>query len=182
MSKESVIALRDALKGGKNLPLRVYGDNNFVIVDESLPFQFTKWDDTNGILYTFRLMSMDQTVYPSNVEQSISVAGILYDFIQVMENVPLSLGNLDSVFTSMESSGISFGTNFKDKIKHVFTEALHPDRWGMTPEHINNMHGDKVRADFDSYYAGKFKENFKETRDYALRNNEIDEANNNNTP
>ena len=32
MSKETVISIRNALKAGKNLPLKVYADNDFIIV------------------------------------------------------------------------------------------------------------------------------------------------------
>ena len=52
MDKDKVIKLRDALKADKNLPLRILIDNGFTTIDESYHLQFTKWDDTNGILYT----------------------------------------------------------------------------------------------------------------------------------
>ena len=49
MEIAQVIAVRDALKAGKNLPLTIYIDNAFRIVNENNVFQFTKWDDNNGV-------------------------------------------------------------------------------------------------------------------------------------
>ena len=58
MDKAQVIKLRDELKCGKNLPVRVLINNSFTIIDESHHLQFTKWDDTNGILYSLRLINV----------------------------------------------------------------------------------------------------------------------------
>ena len=80
MVKDVVISTRTALKAGHNLPIKVYSDNNFVIIDESLPLNFTKWDDENGVLYSFRLTSFDQSRMPTNSDNSISVVALgLYD-------------------------------------------------------------------------------------------------------
>ena len=182
MSKETVISIRNALKAGKNLPLKVYADNDFIIVDESNAAQFTKWDDTNGVLYTFRLMSFDQSRTPNNSDNAISVGAILYEFIQAMEVAPMPLKNFDDLMGSMAAEGINMSTEFKDHIKHVFTELLHKDRWKLSPSDINAIHGANLRTKEDQYYAGHFSENFKETRDHAIHNQKIDEANSGNNP
>ena len=165
--------MRTALKSFKNLPLKVYADNDFIIVDESAALQFTKWDDENGILYTFRLMSIDQSRNPSNLEQSISVGAVLYDFIQAMEVAPMPIKEFDNLFTSMEGTGVVFNNEqFKDNIKYAFTQALRPDRVALTHEAINAMTGSKAMGDKpeDYYYSGRYKESFKETRDHAMHN------------
>ena len=54
MENADVIKLRDILRktgDNNNTPLRVYIDNSFIIIDESNKFEFTKWDDDNGILF-----------------------------------------------------------------------------------------------------------------------------------
>lgn len=179
MTKEVVISTRTALKAGHNLPVKVYSDNNFVIIDESLPLNFTKWDDENGVLYSFRLSSFDQSRMPTNVENAISVVAIDYNNIQVMEVAPMPLEFFDELIGTIKDSGVTFSDTFKEQIFYNFTEALHKDRWRLAPNDINAMTGAPVVDDSDHYYAGRFTEAFKETREYAKRNEEIKAAKNN---
>lgn len=174
MVKDVVISTRTALKAGHNLPLKVYSDNNFAIIDESLPLNFTKWDDANGILYSFRLASFDQSRMPTNSDNAISVVAVSYDFIQVMEVAPMPLKFFNELVSTIKASGVAFSNEFRDQIRYNFEEALHKDRWRLAPNDINAMTGTTVMDDSDHYYAGKFNESFKETRTYAKRNEEID--------
>lgn len=180
MEKNVVISTRTALKAGHNLPIKVYSDNNFVIIDESLPLNFTKWDDENGVLYSFRLTSFDQSRMPTNSDNAISVVALDYNFIQVMEVAPMPLKFFDDLIGTIKASGVSFSDKFKEQIYYNFSEALHKDRWRLSPHDINAMTGTTVMDDSDNYYAGRMVESFKETRKYAQRNAEIDAEKNNN--
>ena len=50
---ERVIAMRDSLKGDKNLPLLIHSETGNAVISEANLMSFTKWDDDNGILYSF---------------------------------------------------------------------------------------------------------------------------------
>ena len=174
---ESVIKMRDGLKGGKNLPVKVYSDNNFVIVDESAAFNYTKWDDENGILYVFRLSDFHQSRVAGNWEEAISVAAINYEFIQVMEVAPMPLKYLDNIVESIKANGVPFSDEFKESIRYTFESALHKDRWRLSPDDVNNIHGVPVKGkDEDDYYHGKFAEPFKETVRYRDRNQQVEDG------
>ena len=170
--KADVIKWRDTLKAGLNLPLRIDFDNNYH-ADESIPLNYVKWDDTNGIIYIFRLSNLTDTTHPTNKQQFISVFSRLYDYIQYMEVAKLPLSKLDDLFNSIESSGSPFNGQFKDNIKHAFELALHTDRFDLSHNEINAMTGFKVENEKDNYYAGKFDESFKETREHARHNEYI---------
>lgn len=159
-NKEVVITMRNALKGGnKYLPLRVYGDNAWIIVDEARVGAFTKWDDENGVLYYFRMPWFDDTNIPQNTKaKNISVGAIKYEFIQTMEVSPLPLKYLDDVVSSIKSTGVEFSDEFKELIRYVFDRLLDPNRVQLTPDEINQIVGAKVMAEADNYYKGKFAE------------------------
>ena len=178
MTKELAIKMRDALKGGKNIPLRVEAmDGPVVIVDESAAFAYTKWDDTNGILYQWRLVNPQQHANAgSNLANAVNTVAVPYEYIGFMEAV-ISVEDLDAQFASIEDSGCAFSSEkFKETIKNTFREAQHPDRWRLSPHDINSIHGTKVVNDKDNYYynGGKFTEPFKETREKAELNEWID--------
>ena len=179
MSKESVIAMRNSLKGNKNIPVRVYADNDFIIVDEAVPVSFTKWDDVNGVLYVFRLATPEHSRIASN-QKAISVGAVLYEFIQAMEVSPLPLSKFDDVISSMQDNGITFNNNFDKQIKYVFEQILRNDRVDLTNEEVNELIGSKVKDWSDDYYNGKFTEPFKETRPQASRNEYVEKTNLNN--
>ena len=167
---ERVVVLRDSLKGDKNLPLLIHSETGNAVISESNLMSFTKWDDDNGILYSFRLKNLTNTQNPSNLSNEIEVIGVPYDHISTIETAHMELKHLDGVFGSMEAHGITFKEGFKDQIKYVFKEALHPNRWGLDHSELNAMHGFEALNTKDEYYRGRFAESFKETRDTAERN------------
>ena len=162
--------MRDALKGGKNLPVKVYSDNAWVIVDESKEFSFTLWDDTNGILYYFRLMDVDQSPIPNNSEQAISVVAIDYTYIQTMEVAPMPLKFFDDVCTSMraESPDMVFTEDFQKHIKYVFERGLNDKEPDLDAFAKNAAHGYRINSVKDSYYDGLLAQPFKETHTMDL--------------
>ena len=179
-SKEVVISMRTALKAGHNLPLLVFGDNAFTIIDESKEATFTKWDDTNGVVYYFRLMSPQQE-QGLNAEsaKAISVSAIKYEFIQAMEVAPMPLKYLDDIFNSIDgeigSGGSTMKPEFKAQIKHVF-ESYTDSRMALTPQERNAIHGAKIVQTSDDYYNGTFYEKFKESRDTEFHNRPVQQG------
>lgn len=180
MTKAQIISLRDKLKCGKNFPLRLTTTDHLTIIDESNKMQFTKWDDTNGIVYSFRLINPIDDITPNNSSNAISVTAVSYNDITSMEIVFLPLSELDTFFTSLVSSGCNMSDEYKALIKHTFASILHPDRYQLPPTVIANLLGDDAVNAKDDYYAGKYVESTKETLRYAKQNAEIDEANSNN--
>ena len=160
-----VISWRSKLKAGKNLPLRIYLDNNYLI-DENIPLNYIKWDDDNGLLYVFRLSNLTDTTTPSNRDQIISVFSAPYNEIKFMEMAKMPLGLLDELFDSIGMDN----AQFRENIKYAFKEALHPDRWRLDHTDVNNMTGFQVMDIADEYFRGRFSEPFKETRPQAARN------------
>ena len=173
MDKAGVIKWRDTLKCGKNYPLRIMFDNNYQ-ADESIPLNYIKWDDNNGIIYVFRLTNLTDSRNPSNKGQYMSVWSAPYDLVWYLELSPFKVDKLDTLFESMESNGVVFNNpQFKENIKYAFTEATHPGRWRLDNTDLNNLTGSTVADTRDEYYRGRFVENFKETRDHALLNEYI---------
>lgn len=177
MTKELAIKIRDALKGGKNIPLRImFMDGPVVIMNEADTFAYTKWDDANGIIYYWRLLNPnDHQQAGSNLAQAVNVIAAPYEYIGVMQAVtPLDM--LDNQFSAIEAAGASMSATFKETIKNTFKEAQHPDRWRLSPYDINAIHGKHgIVSEEDDYYKGKFTEPFKETRPKAELNEWIDE-------
>ena len=177
-SKEVVITMRNALKAGRNLPLRVYADNTFVLIDESAEAAFTKWDDDNGVIYYFRLQSpFDSKGAGANYSQCISVNAIKYEFIQAMEVAPMPVKYLDDIFTSIEAEtpNCKFKPEFKEQIKYVFDKYLSNDNIPMGPIVRNAYHGAKIKPEFDDYYSGYTYEPRKETGALNDRNKALEE-------
>lgn len=187
MEKENVIKIRTALKGGKNLPIRVYADNAFCAVDESNIASFTKWDDTNGLLWVFRLPNPQRDKLPSNIEGCISVYCMEYDAIQGMEAalVPLNASkdekvdyaSLEDVFGTMESAGVTMSDDFKKLIENGFRNMLGLGKKysEITPTHDALIFGPEAANTKDDYLYGKFTEPMKETLRYAEHNKKAEE-------
>ena len=170
MTKNQAIQIRTALKGGKNLPLRIFIMDGYITIDEALPYNATKWDDNNGILYTWRLLNLEEVNAPGS-KDCISCIGVPYDYIGFMQLSVLPLSEMDNVFTSMEGEGVTFKAGWKEQVKTIFKEALHKDRWRLEHSDTNAIHGFPVLNTRDEYYTGpKFGESFKETRDKAEYN------------
>lgn len=178
MDNQQAIKMRDTLKGGKNFPLRMTVCDHLTTIDESKIFQFTKWDDANFTLYSFRLVNPDSDTIPNNIGNAISVMAIPYSNITSMEICQLPVSELDTIFGSFDSSGCSMSDEFKNLIKHTFASALHPDRYQLPPTVITELLGENAVNDKDDYYAGKYVESTKETLRYLERNKKIADSNN----
>lgn len=168
-TRDVTIAMRDALKGGKNFPLKVYADNDFVIVDESNAYAFTKWDDEKGILFYFRLCGYDKTRVPDNVNQAISVCAINYDFIQAMEVAPLPLDKIDNLFNTMPEMSQAF----KDHIVEVFKDAMDPNKVNMLPSTTAAIHGTRGASANGDEYPRQWVESHAETDALNRRNERL---------
>lgn len=170
MEKDRVIQMRDKLKAGKNLPLIIYIDNLFKKIDESNVFQFTKWDDENGILYNYSLTDPNLEEYSSNIGGSIEVFATDYEMIQAMAVPRLNLNDLG---TSIESLGC-ISDEWKQRIIDRFKTALDPNTVILSREKINKamgvVDGHKALDDSVDYYTGKYPQPFAETRIMADHN------------
>lgn len=176
MTKDEVIRIRTALKHGSNAPLRIFVDNSFTIVDESNVFQFTKWDDDNETLYSFRLTDPQSSRTPSNIGNSVAVYATPYEFIQAMELVVLPADKLDELFGTLVASGCTMSDDFKNLIKNTYNEILDPRRYEITPTEIQHLLGEEAANSKDDWYNGKYTQSFAETRRYAERNEKVIEA------
>lgn len=175
MTSDQVKSLRNTLKAGKNLPLRVFINNTYTAVDESRVTQFTIWDDKNCILYSYRLTDMQSETLPSNASQAVSLAAIHYDAIEGMELACLPLSDLPKSIEFIKDSGVTISDGFKDRIIKTYNSILNPDRIALSREDINDLTGSNLNTK-DDYYNGKFTEPFKETVRYRDRNAKIDKS------
>ena len=168
MDKERVIELRNKLKAGKNLPLIVYIDNAFRIIDEANVLQFTKWDDDNGYLYVYGLT--DNNMGRPDIGDGVSLFAVDYESIQSMEVPRMDISCLED---SIDSIGC-IGDEFKKRIVNGIKSALNPNLVNYTRADINKamMLADNNKAIDDSvdYYTGKYPQPFKETRMMAEHN------------
>lgn len=184
MEKQATIKLRDTLKNGKNYPLKVTVSDMQINIDESNLMQFTAWDDTNGIIYVFRLIPPQDATAPNNAEQCINLIAVPYSCIQTMEVKRLPVADIESEVGKINAYGAgTISDNFKKRIKFTYENILSKDLWRLSPEDINNILGDAAKqagvADAvngdDDYYAGKFTEPFQETYE-VNKINEINKA------
>lgn len=170
MTKEQVIKMRDTLKAGKNWPLIVYIDNAFRNIDESNVLQFTKWDDENGFLYSYSLTDIIKDNSPSNIGGGVSLFATDYEHIQSMEVAKINIKDLG---TSIDALGC-ISAEWKQRIIDRFNLALNPNLVNLSRSDINKamgvVDGQKALNDNDDYYAGRYKQSFKETRPMAERN------------
>ena len=170
MEKSQVIKMRNALKAGKNWPLIVYIDNAFRNIDESNVLQFTKWDDENGILYSYSLSDPVKDNARSNIEGGISLFATDYEMIQSMEVAKINITDLG---TSIESLRC-ITDEWKERIIERFKLALNPELVNLNRSDINKAMGvidnHKALNDNDDYYAGHYSQSFAETRAMAERN------------
>ena len=162
MTHEDVIKVRDTLKAGKNLPVRVCIDNVFAIIDECSPTQFVIWDDENGILYAYRMVDMQTDKIPSNIEQAVSLFAVPYESIQAIEVPVLPIEYLPNSIQSIRDTGREIRTEYEKTIINTYNKVLNPDLVNLSHEDINKVSGNKLNTN-DDYYNGKFTESFKET-------------------
>lgn len=182
MEPDKVIRMRNALKAGMNLPVKVLINNTYTIIDEGAVGQFTKWDDENGILYSYRLTDMQSDTSPSNVSQTVSLVAIEYNAVEGMEVSALPYKYLSKSIDSLTSQGATIADEFKNRIISVFGQLLRTDMYDLTHEDINKIVGYDALNTNDDYYAGRFKESFQETRPMDERNKYVDSLNKNPNP
>lgn len=174
MEKDTVIKLRNALKCGKNLPIRVLINNSFTIIDENHKLQFTKWDDENGLLYSFRLVDPASDRYPNNKNKMISFFVVSYNTIEAIEVPLLPLSELDNICDSLESINCpEISADFRGLMKNTFNDILSDDRVNLYPSDINTLLGPNSVNDKDDYYNSKYTENYQETKRYKKYNDDI---------
>lgn len=157
MTKDQVIMMRTALKGGKNLPLLIHINNMYALIDERATTQFTVWDDDNEMLYLFRLVSMATETIPSNRSEAISLFCTDYATIEAMEVPQLPLSDLDDVFGTIEATGKTFKEGFKELVTNTYTALLKGQYAELTHTDLNKLIGSKLDEN-DDYYNGKFVE------------------------
>lgn len=167
MEKKDVIKIRDILKAGKNIPVTVHVDNVLVCIDESMPFQFTKWDDANGILYSFRLPNANLAA-EATVDKKICLYATTYEHIQAIELCKVSLDNVEDVIDKIRESGITFSDDFKKYIIGSFENLFNPS-FELTNKNINLTLGSNLDESYD-YYNGVYRHFDKETNFADKRN------------
>ena len=170
MERNAVISLREKLKAGKNLPVTVFIDNMFETINEASMYQFTKWDDENAILYSFRLINPVFDKIPSNREQAIRVFAVDYECIQCMELSTLRLADLGDVVDSI--GGID--PKAKAGMINAFNKLLDPNRFEINNKDYNEIYGSNLDTS-DDYYNGKMPQSEAETRRYKEHNKLVEE-------
>lgn len=158
MDKDLVIKLRTALKGNKNIPLKIYLDNLATGVDESAVGQFTLWDDDNGIIYAIRLPDMQQDYSPDNRSRNISIYAGSYEYIQGMEIALLPLTEIDNVVATIKDSGKDISNEMVNLIKNTYENILKQNITEISHEKYNKLVGSSLDTD-DDYYNGKLTVN-----------------------
>lgn len=177
MDRNEVIKIRDTLKCGCNLPVRVLIDNVFTIIDESKPTQFTIWDDDNEVLYSYRLVDPQTETCPSNKGQAVSLFAVSYTSIQAIELPVLPMVHLEQSIENIKNNGKNISDDFKQRIINTYKDVLNPNISELSHSTINNLTGSNLDTD-DDYYNGKFKESFQETKRYRELNKLADDEKN----
>lgn len=181
MEVAQVIKMRNTLKCEKNLPLRIFLDNNHRTIDERSVLQFTKWDDSNGILYVYHITDMQSMADPSNGDGEITLFAISYEYIQGMELSRLPLSMLSTTLDSLKANGAEIKEPYRQGIIDMFTKALDKNLVYMTHTNINEAmrvrDGQKALNDNEDYYEGKFTQNFSETLYPNSYNEQVDALN-----
>lgn len=153
MDKSTVIALRKNLKGTKNYPLKIFIDNNFQIIDESAPMQFTIWDDTNGFLYAITLPNCLDNKYPSDKAKNVAICGVAYEHIQIMTIPMLKLNDVRDVLDSIKAAGATMDANAADYVINAYN-GLFNANGNITASDINKLFNAGLNTN-DDYYNGK---------------------------
>lgn len=187
MNKDKVIKMRTALKAGGNLPLLIFIDNDFKVIDEGATGHFTFWDDQNGILYSLEYVSILKDRMPTNTK-NVSMFAVDYDCIQCMQlaSIPLDSPDsekkdLDDLFATLKASGKDVSDERIALIKNFYNKVLDPNEIGVNNTYLNGLLGSDLNEK-DDYYNGRFTENFKETTRHRERNKEINDSKNRPTP
>ena len=183
MEAAKVISMRDTLKNGQNFPLIVYINNMYRLIDESATLTFTKWDDTNHVLYVISLADPNITSTPSNFNAELSIFSVDYEVIEAMEIARLPRKYLKSCLDKISENGTAIKDEVKQAVIDMFDGACDPTRVNLGPTDMNRIMGVRdgrtAVNDKDDYYEGKFTENYAETRRTADYNKYVDEQNKN---
>ena len=142
----------------------------FETINEASMYQFTKWDDENAILYSFRLINPVFDKIPSNREQAIRVFAVDYECIQCMELSTLRLADLGDVVDSI--GGID--PKAKAGMINAFNKLLDPNRFEINNKDYNEIYGSNLDTS-DDYYDGKMSQSEAETRRYKEHNKLVEE-------
>lgn len=164
MDKEQVIKLRTALKGGKNIPLKIHIDNTLNEIDESSVGQFTLWDDNNGIIYIIKLPDMQDDYSPDNRSKNISIFAVFYENVQAMEISLLPLAEFDNVVGTIRESGKTINDNMVELIKNTYNSILRTNITDISHADYNKLLGSNLNIK-DDYYNNRFTTN----QDVVLR-------------
>ena len=176
----NVISMRDTLKAGMNWPLRVFSDNNFIVVDESRPYTFTIWDDVNGTIYYLRLVDVMTERHFKNYPE-VSVSAVNYDFIQAMEVPMFPTKSLDKLFNSIVATGgTSLNDDMRKFIKHMYSSIVDFKKPTLDSYLVNATHGAVIDDQDDEYYNGRMHVPFKETHTIDLMYNNLGTSSSNN--
>ena len=177
MTKNQVILIRDGLKAGKNIPLRVSIDNAFNIIDESMKFEFTKWDDDNEVLYHIRLADPASNTFAMDKMAQCTVFAVPYEFIQAIEAPRVFVqdkenrGDLADILNALNI----FSDDFKNLILHTYGYIKDKNVAHITPIMTNDLLSNKefqddlqdsaVNVSDDYVYTSgqQFVQNYKET-------------------
>jgi len=177
-NRTTVIKMRTALKAGMNWPLKIFTNDDQIIVDENNKGAATKWDDDQGILYYFRLADPDSSKAYQGQAGVLSVSAIKYDIIQAMEACPFPVSDLDKVFDSIESqSSTKFSDEFRDRIKVIFKSLTDPNLVELYPNRMNLIHGTWVaNPDIDYYSGNPNVTKFQETAEVRQYNKGVEQV------
>lgn len=107
MEKDIVIALRKKLKMGKNRPLIIRSDENYMIDERT---NLVMWDDANSILYSAGANQNRET----NVSEPATMIAISYDNIVKMES---TYGSED--FKTLLDSFVSDGKTNAESVERM---------------------------------------------------------------
>lgn len=169
MDAVKVKSLREKLKAGKNYPVSVNINNNTRLIDESVPGQFTLWDDVNEIIYSISLPAME--LNPASMD-GITVFGVSYELIEGMQISELPLKELPNVLNSICVSDDVANAEHQQAIVNYFNYILDPDT--TKSRAMSNYYTGANTDTADDYYNGKMRYSFKETTPSRANNEYVD--------
>lgn len=175
MDAVKVRSLREKLKAGKNFPLSVNINNNTRLIDESVPGQFTLWDDDNEILYSISFSAME--LNPGRMG-GITVFGVSYELVEGMQISELPVDQLPTVLKSICVSDEVATSQHQQAIYNFFEYMCNPNT-EKSRAIINQLTGSNLPT-ADDYYNGKMAYSFKETTPSRDNNKYVDELIKNN--
>ena len=176
MTKEQVIQIRDAIKAGKNLPLKLFITDVTTDVNEANALTAVKWDDVNGIIYVYRLEAMSLMSSPSDRTKTISLYATTYENITGMEVGKLPVEDIRTTSSNIRSTGATFSEDFENWVYDMFNNALSSDRVRLEHYDVNQLTGARVDTTYGSYYHDRQKGKMKLEQRYADRNEKIDKG------